>query len=84
MIAVNTVGEYPPRSKTTVHARSGPITARSRGSSRASSPARDAEGSAVTTSTGSPSASVTQVSSVAGPAIRIRAMCAFGISLVPV
>ena len=36
------------------------------------------------TITGSPSASATQVSSVAGPAIRIRAMWVLGSSRVPV
>src|SRR5674476_1157080 len=43
-----------------------------------------AEGGAVITMTGSPSVSVTQVSSVAGPAIRIRAMCVLGSWRVPV
>jgi hypothetical protein len=36
------------------------------------------------TMTGSPSVSVTQVSSVAGPAIRMRAMCVLGSWRVPV
>src|SRR5680860_845582 len=44
------------------------MTARRSGSSRASSAANDCDGAAVMTMTGSPSASPTQVSSVAGPA----------------
>ena len=50
----DTAGEYPPRSNTTVQGRLGPIMARRSGSNRASSAARDAEGGAVMTMTGSP------------------------------
>src|SRR5665811_1567871 len=67
-MAAKVAGDQPPRSKTTVARRSGPTTARSSGSSRTSSLARLAAGGAVTTSTGSASASATQVSAVAWPA----------------
>src|SRR5664280_1635518 len=56
-MAAKVVADSPPRSKTTVGRRSGPSSARSSGSSRTSSLARLAAGGAVTTSTGSASAS---------------------------
>ena len=45
--------------------------------------AREADGSAITTSSGSPRPSVTQVSSVAGPGSFSRATCIFCTSRVP-
>jgi hypothetical protein len=62
----NSVGDQPPRSTPTSTRRSSPTVARGSGISRRSSAAGEAAGSAVTTSNGSPAASHTQVSTVAG------------------
>ena len=60
------MGDQPPRSNPTSTRRSSPTIARSCGISRRNSEANEAAGSAITTSSGSPAASVTQVSTVAG------------------
>src|SRR5665648_774506 len=65
-MCANRAGDHPPRSKPTRTRRSSPTAVRSSGSNRASSPARDAPGSDITTRTGPPSPPATQVSTVAG------------------
>ena len=62
---------------------SGPAMARRLGSSFLICAASEVDGSAMTTSSGSPAPSVTQVSSVAGPGNFSRATCIFCISRVP-
>ena len=64
--SANKVGDQPPRSNPTSTLRSSPTRARRSGISQRNSAARGSPGWAITTSSGSPPASVTQVSSVAG------------------
>ena len=81
-MSANSSGDQPPRSKQTVTRRL-PAIWRSRGSSRRSSLASDSDGSAITTSTGSPAASATQVSAVAGAGNFSRATWVFCTVRVP-
>jgi hypothetical protein len=83
VMSANRAGDQPPRSKHTVTRRPWPTTCRNCGSSRRSSPASESDGSAATMNTGSPSWSVTQVSSVAGAGNFSRAMCIFCTARVP-
>ena len=63
--------------------RGGPAMPRSGGSRSRIWVAREDEGWAITTSSGSPALSVTQVSSVAGPGNFSLARCIFWMSLLP-
>ena len=81
--SANNVGDQPPRSNPTSTRRSSPTVARSSGISRRSSAAREAAGSAITTSSGSPAASDTQVSTVAGEGNFNRGTWVFAIARVP-
>ena len=83
MISANRSGDQPPRSKHSMGLASGPAMARSPGSSSLICAASEVDGSAMTTSSGSPAPSVTQVSSVAGPGNFSRATCIFCMSRVP-
>ena len=77
VMSANRAGHQPPRSKHTVARRSWPTMPRSAGSRRRSSPARESDGSATTMNTGSPPASVAQVSIVAGAGNFSRATWVF-------
>ena len=81
--SANSVGDQPPRSNPTSTRRSSPTVARSSGISRRSSAAREAAGSAITTSSGSPAASDTQLSTVAGAGNFNRGTWVFAILRVP-
>ena len=83
MISANRSGDQPPRSKHNMGLRSSPAIWRSLGSSSLICAASEVDGSAMTTSSGSPAPSVTQVSSVAGPGNFSRATCIFCMSRVP-
>src|SRR6266700_6063841 len=83
MMPANRSGDQPPRSKHKVTFRPSPARSRSFGSRSRIWLAREDDGCAITTSSGSPAPSVTQVSSVPGPGNFSLATCIFCTSRAP-
>ena len=82
-MSANRAGDQPPRSKHKAGFAPGPAMSPSAGSRSRIWAAREDDGFAITTSSGSPALPVTQVSSVAGPGNFSLVTCIFWMSRWP-